>query len=476
MITGKTNIQAVKIGIILLSVLIICVIPLYVPVASASVISEGRSGATVGELYVYGSKRFKAEYVKITVDLNSLPLDKKGNYNESYDGRVTIESSLYNPYEQDSSVKIYFYEKVAGYGDESRDRKVYLDDELLPQRRSYVLGTGNTVASEKYIEAVTGISDAGAAISPDEKVYVYRYYISVPDDAEEKVLCLTGYDGGFPVIAKGAKAVTYVKDGADKDFYEIEAGDKNMVTVASVGEPLNVADWKAAKSLGDAYDGNYYDGAVAENSCVETSYATYVKESLNCPDEAKDDLYACVTTYLDGADFVEEDKIFSSRSYTCISIVDVTVPAGERVVFRTDEKLFPGVMKNYSPPVYVIDVEAPFFNIKSSDFYAETTITTPYRMIESNYKLKNVGISYIYRNEKYATNDLSVQICESADPESLPNDTQTAFLTLLYLMMASPTVAVVVIVVLLVAVILLAVLITALVRKLIKLFRKRSED
>lgn len=68
------------------------------------------------------------------------------------------------------------------------------------------------------------------------------------------------------------------------------------------------------------------------------------------------------------------------------------------------------------------------------------------------------------------------ELCRGADPESLPNDALTAFLSLIYLMMASRTVAVIVIVVLLAAAILLAVMTTAPVRKLIKLFRKRSED
>lgn len=471
---GKGKKTALTPKIIFASVLIICVVLLCFPVASASVVSEGRSGARAGELFVYGKKNFESDYVKITVDFKNPPLDEHGNYDENYDGRVKLESSLYNPNDYDSSVKIYFSEGAAGYGDLSKDRKVYLGDELLTQQKAYVIGFRGSPVSDRYLDAVTGVSDPDDAISPDEKVYVYEYYLSFPEVDEIK-LFLTGYDGDFPVIAQGADKVNYVVGGSGTKFYTVTPGDKNLVTVASVGRPLDGTVWKAANTYGDAYEGKYYDSGITQHSCVEMSYEDYVKDNLYCPEEGKENLYACVTAYLNGADFVEEDEIFASRSYTCISIVDVTIPAGERRVLTVDEKFFPGIMKNYSPPVYVLETAAPFFSYGRSDFYIETTINTPFYAIDSDRTLKKSGASYTFRSEKYSTATMTVELCASKEPESVPSEIQAAFLTLLYLMMASPAVAAVVIVVLIVLVVLLAVGITALIRWLIKT-AKKSED
>ena len=460
--------------IILVPVLIICVILLCFPVASASVVSEGRSGAQVGELYVYGKEGFESEYVKITVDLQTTPLGKDGNYDQSYDGRARLETSLYNPSDSASTTMIYFSEGAPGYGDLSKDRKVSLGDEVLAQQKAYVLGFRGAPISEKYMDAVTGVFDPDGAISPDEKVYVYEYYLSFPED-EEIILFLNGYDGDFPVVAQGAEKVNYVVGESRFGFYSVRPEEKRLLTVASVGRPLDGAVWKAAKSYGDAAKGEYYDSGITQRSSSETSYKDYVKGRLYCPEEGKENLYACVTARLAGADFVDEDDLFASRAYTCISIVNVTIPAGGRRVLTVDERFFPGIMKNYSPPVYVLETAVPFNNYGDPDFYIETTINTSLYINDSDRTLKKSGASYTFRSEKFSTADMTVYLCASKEPDSVPSEGQAAFLTLIYMMMASPAVAAVVIVVLIVLVVLLAVGITALIRWLIKT-AKKSED
>lgn len=460
-----------KILIIFVSVLIICVIFACAPVASANVVEEGRSGAKVGELYVYGKKGFESEYVKITVDLQNTPLDKDGNYNESYDGRARLETSLYNPSDSASTTTIYFFEGAPGYGDLSKDRKVCLGEEVLAQQKAYVLGFRGTPISDRYMDAVTGAFDPDGAISPDEKVYVYEYYLSFPED-DETILFLADYDGDFPVIAEGAKKVNYAVGESLFRFYTVMPEEKRLLTVASVGRPLDGTVWKAAKSYDDAVKGEYYDPGITQRSSSEASYKDYVKGKLYCPEEGKESLYACITARLAGADFVEEDDLFASREYTCISIVNVTIPAGERRVLTVDERFFPGIMKNYSPPLYVLETAVSFYSYGDPDFYIETTINTSLYVNDSDQTLKKSGASYTFRSEKFSTADLTVYLCASKEPESVPSEGQVAFLTLIYLMMASPTVAAVVIVALIVLVVLFAVGITAFIGWLIKMAKK----
>lgn len=367
MVTGKTNSQAVKIGIILASVLMICVISACAPAAYASPAYVVESGRAAADVAFSTQGRAILTRADVTISAPVFP-DKYGFERDSTDTSVA-EYTFSNDSDTDDTVAVLFRNHYPGYNVGDDVKKISVDGKALAFIKKYAPVSYGREDERIYAAALSSQYDPDADIPSDERVFVQTFTVS-SDIRKDVKITVDGENAVFADIDKSTSGI----------YVNVSKGRFRLVTV---GKPYDECGIRL-----------FYDGAELnpEDHIVgtsETAIKDYFYSNMTDVDEAaKEDLYACYIAKTARAD----DKLFCEDDFFCGGyeervLAEFVVPAGGIAVFKLEEYFFPGIDEDNTPTIYPSSVSVPNAD-RAENFEMNVNVVTPYYVLDNDSFLK----------------------------------------------------------------------------------------
>ena len=386
-----------KVLIIFVSVLIICVFFACAPVAFATPAYVREDGRDALSLAASSLGNVVLESVEVVINADVFP--EASHSSEEYTNVVTAEYTFDNLSDGDAYLGVLFSNSVPEYISYYDDyRKVGFDGAEAETEKRTTPVVRSDEDRKLFALALTSSYDPDADISPDAKVYVYRYRVTKGFPVEKNVQAVvTAEPYGVPIFADDAQV--------EGKYMEIDIKDR-CFDLTTVGEPLGEDFGIVFSSSGD----NYIDGVICERELVrETTVREWVFSQTGGTEPDKD-IYACTVAKVARAEYpvFVMSEIFSDRT-SKYDFVEVSVPKGGTTVMRVEEPFFPWIDEGYTPTIYPSTVCVPVAE-KAQDFSMTVEVKTPY-YIKSGASYVSTADGYILKYTSSANDGISFILC-----------------------------------------------------------------
>ena len=441
-----------------------------IPASANSAVRYWEGSTAYGVMVGEGQCPIQVLHETLTFDIPHFPDYVSANESEQYEAKVTADYTLYNPSNEDVTVKLAFpfgqgpnyhfssiEDGAEGYGVSLNGQSVEVQ-----LRHTYLWGQ-----FELYND-LPKLRDGYAEdvfYTPELPVTHYVYSLRKTNVTK----AVQAYAELLIESDLGEKTKIFVPDSIsprDGNGVHIQVDvpynvKQQILDVYVIGEPLEVMpEWKLGfRDLSPSFQ--------AEFTLLSTTEMTYYDLTMLEYEEngsvMEKDWYNAITdAFIEGKrDFGVASSYHGTLDMTGWLMqwyeYEITVPAGKTVQNSVTAPLFPSIDRGYEPSVYLYNYLLSPATTWASFGTLDVIINTPYYLVNDTASFEKVEGGYKKHFDSLPAGELSFSLSASEKPKhTFPY--QTAFLILLGIALA--------------VVIFLIVILVLIVRAIIRLFRR----